>query len=1043
MKKLLASIVTAAVGMTMAGAAPQPVPTSTSPIYINNSAINFGDIPPQIDARAFLNRSIFEVSTTLPFQAQNVLYWTNTAVMSGFPGFRFENDTTGKARGKKKNSLIASSKFLQLPSSVFHNDGNITVSRLLAINATNIFNTGRLDGGETAKITILAAKGTADLSGSSIRVGVNNTFNTCNFFPSGTTPITIFAADASITDQYWGAGRNNDLGTNGRSLNLISLTNASSPFSLPSPRSPAHQVRMPSSFGSLVFTQSVTVPSSGCGFGYAAYLHVALDPDEPTNTLVNVVFVATNSLLSSNLFTDVRFVPTTGPAGNAYAAVVEFRSVDFDIVEQQLGTNYLTLADTSAAQTNITLVRPSFTTSVKARSVRRPSSYTWIKGRYCNFDFPFFAETNNAVFSPSIFYNSQFRTNTASTIYAADSVSIGGSDVLTPSTLGVNPALSDPTNFAGHISINAEHLNLANTRIRSQQFIGISTRDLISNSLPQLDAPFVDFNVRSTNADLLISNVAPATVSRVYGNLSAYSTVWNAEVTNSVSGQLNLVRYHVLIIDNCLQSAQPVTMNRFSVSAKNIVISDIISVNSGLAIEATSLTVQGTGQLNLPAGANLAFTNFQRLLNFTNDGSINVPASAYFGIFQAGHNNAKTVPALDNFVNRGSLNAASIFVRATNAQVIGTTSSPAFFFANSGVAILNAPSLVISNALLFAQSDVELHGNNLRLENSSVSAGTANNGFNQSIRGGLLIDATNSLGDFGTVTTNEWRVTSGVKIPRRPVNTGDLLGTHIYSTAEPFRESVITWPGQNRGEVAAGYSNNLALGRLTLDGVRGNKFRFRSAGVSNALYVDYLELVNVATNFNLAFGIDPDFTIYFADSNLEPEKLAGGSFGRIRWVSSYAGRQSSTSLVYTNGLTYTFNAALVRSKDIDSDGDGIVNADDCSPVPVPGFDTFGDQCVLVPSPLAASPKAARAGVLAGADFGLSIALAPHGSEAVLRWNAPANSASRVEFTDSLASGVWQTLTNFINGPDDARVTVRDAAESPLRVYRVRVDAGKP
>ena len=1040
MKKLFALILTAAVGITLAGAAPQPVPTSTSPIYINNSAINFGDIPPQIDATAFLNRSIFDVSTTLPFQAQNVLYWTNTAVMSGIPGFRFENDTTGKAKGKKKNTLIANSKFLQLPSSVFYNDGNITVSTLLAINATNIFNTGRLDGGETAKITILAAKGTADLSGSSIRVGTVNTLNTCSSFPSGTTPITVFAADASITDQYWGGGQNNELGTNGSPLDLRSLTNAGSFFSLPSPRSPAHQVRVPSSFSSLVFTQSVTVPSFGCGFGYAAYMHVAT---ASTNTLVNIVFVPTNSFLSSNLFTDVRFVPTTGRAGNAYASVVEFRSVDFDIVEQQFGTNYLTLADTSAAQTNITLVRPSFTTSVKARSVRRPSSYTWIKGRYCNFDFPFFAETNNAVFDPSIFYSPLFRNNTASTIYAADSVAIGGSDVLTPSTLGVNPALSDPTNFAGNISINAEHLNLANTRIRSQQFIGIHTRDLISNSLPQLDAPFIDFNVRSTNADLLISNVAPATVSRVYGSISAYSTVWNAEVTNSVSGQLNLVRYHVLVIDNCLQSAQPVTMNRFSVSAKNIVISDIISVNSGLAIEATSLTVQGTGQLNLPARANLAFTNFQRLLNFTNDGSINVPASAYFGIFQAGHNNAKTVPALDNFVNRGSLSAASIFVRATNAQVIGTTSAPAFLLANSGVAILNAPSLVISNALLLAQSDVELHGNNLRLENSSVSAGTANNGFNQSIRGGLLIDATNSLGDFGTVTTNGWRVTSGVKIPRRPTNTGDLLGTHIYSTAEPFRESVITWPGQNRGEVAAGYSNNLALGRLTLDGVRGTKFRFRSAGVSNALYVDYLELVNVATNFNLALGIDPDFTIYFADSNLEPEKLTGGSFGRIRWVSSYAGRQSSTSLVYTNGLTYTFNAALVRSKDIDSDGDGIVNADDCSPVPVPGFDTFGDQCVLVPSPLAASPKAARAGVLAGADFGLSIALAPHGSEAVLRWNAPANSVSRVEFTDSLAGGVWQTLTNFINGPDDARVTVRDAAESPLRVYRVRVDAGKP
>ena len=49
----------------------------------------------------------------------------------------------------------------------------------------------------------------------------------------------------------------------------------------------------------------------------------------------------------------------------------------------------------------------------------------------------------------------------------------------------------------------------------------------------------------------------------------------------------------------------------------------------------------------------------------------------------------------------------------------------------------------------------------------------------------------------------------------------------------------------------------------------------------------------------------------------------------------------------------------------------------------------------------------------------------------------------VEFTESLGGGAWQSLTNFINGPVDARVTVWDAAAAPQRVYRVRVDAGKP
>ena len=91
----------------------------------------------------------------------------------------------------------------------------------------------------------------------------------------------------------------------------------------------------------------------------------------------------------------------------------------------------------------------------------------------------------------------------------------------------------------------------------------------------------------------------------------------------------------------------------------------------------------------------------------------------------------------------------------------------------------------------------------------------------------------------------------------------------------------------------------------------------------------------------------------------------------------------------------------------------------------------------------ASPATDAATGAATSDLGLNIALSLNGSEAVLHWNAPALSTSRVEFTGSLATGNWQTLTNFINGPDDARVTVRDAARSPLRVYRVRVDAGKP
>jgi hypothetical protein len=248
-------------------------------------------------------------------------------------------------------------------------------------------------------------------------------------------------------------------------------------------------------------------------------------------------------------------------------------------------------------------------------------------------------------------------------------------------------------------------------------------------------------------------------------------------------------------------------------------------------------------------------------------------------------------------------------------------------------------------------------------------------------------------------------------------------------------QNVHTWAGQDRGATAAGYSNNLALGRLVLDGVLLNRFRFRGATANNAIYVDYLEFRNngVAsgnpTDYSGAFAVDPDFTIYFADSNIDPQSLAGIGGGRIKWVSSFVGPQSATNLLYPNGITYTFNAAVVRSQDFDDDGDGFVNAIDCTPIPVPGFDTTGQQC---PAPLAAG----NAKAVGSLGINLHIALAPGGGEVVLDWNAPANSANTVEFTETLSGAAWQTLTNFINGPTGTRVTVRDAAAA-------RVDADKP
>jgi hypothetical protein len=1052
MKKFLA-------GFLMVPASALWMLAAPADIFVNNSPLFQA---PQVDARAFVNRSTIDIFTGLPFRGQNVMFWTNHGLMTGTPGYQFELNPDGRRR----RGVRANSRSLQQPSSMFYNDGDISVGTTLFVNATNIFSPGGLEGSESANITLLATNGFADVSRSGIRTGTAiGPLAICDTLPFSTN----YFLDPNISEIYWGVGRNNRLGTNGTAINLPQINFGSVNFNLPNPRTPVHEV-LTRSFGRLG-TNTVSLPGGsiffggGCSGNYDAYMHTNFM--NATSILVNIVFVPTNSLLeSSNLFVDVRFAPDSGSSGDlVYDPVIEFRSVDFDIVRQRDLTNYVTLIDAAAtATTNIPLARPFVTTTVGSggsRNTRRPANYNFIRGRYCSFDF---AAAPNGTYDPTIFYGPNFQTNVANTFYAAYSAQVGITNTAqftTPTliggprftTLGQNTAVSDPTGFVGRVEINARNLNLNVTRIRAENFIGIKADNVVDNILAEFDAPFINLDLASTNNPLVISNLAPASVNRLTGTVSAWSSVWDVNVTNSFGG-LTRMRFHVLLVDNCLRSEQPVTIHRFAARTPTLVIQDSLFVNASVKIIAPTVCVESNGVLALPAGSGLAFSNFQSVLNFTNYGTINVPAGAYFGTFDVGHIGPQNprrrrrlrlppIPApLDNFVNHGAINAAALFVRATNAEISGRPNFPAIFNGNNGVTSVSAVQVAVSNALMVSGSDVQFTADDLQLTTTFISAGliTTNNG---AVRGALLLNATNSLGTFDAAATNFWRVTSGVRIGTVPLILGDFIGTHIYASAAPFWESQFSWAGEDRGPFVEGYVNNLAVGRLTLDGALGNRFHFSASPggaeeTSRAIYVDYLELLNSATNFNFALGVDPDFTIYFADSNISPEKLDDTGGGRIRWVSQFTGPQSSTNIVYPNGMTYTFNAGVVRSRDRDDDGDGVVNGEDCTPLPVPDFDST--------QPCPPAPDRAKSVALSTQNIALTIALAPGAQGVVLNWNALAHSANTVEFTDSLAGpggGTWQVLTNFINGPENARVTVKDAVAAPLRVYRVRVDAGKP
>jgi hypothetical protein len=309
-------------------------------------------------------------------------------------------------------------------------------------------------------------------------------------------------------------------------------------------------------------------------------------------------------------------------------------------------------------------------------------------------------------------------------------------------------------------------------------------------------------------------------------------------------------------------------------------------------------------------------------------------------------------------------------------------------------------------AKLAGNADVDIIANEMIVSNSIIQAGVSS-------PGSLNLTIASRLADTGPGQISQWSASSGFKLLIRPAN-GDLLYTHIRSFAPRFnQESYHNWCSFDRGASPAGFNNNIAVGKLTLDGVNLTLFHFAPVPgtTANAMYVDYLELLNNATNYNTALQIDPEMRVYFANANLTPSKLDGAHDGRLRWVRSFTGPLSSTNIVYPGGAVYTFNIALTKSKDLDCDLDGIVNAVD----PTPFFKRE--------------------------SIDLRVEYVPGNTNRVrLSWNSMAGALNRVEFTSSLTNPSWQQLTSFTTASGVSRVSTLDTvpAGNATRFYRVQV-----
>ncbi len=996
----------------LAAGAGLSLPAATLPLYENNSPlISPPAIAPRIDARVWINRSTFDIFSTLPYDSLNTSIFTNTSSgqMAFDPGVRFHRNTNGvrysmdtwvnEGSISTDHATFFSSQFLISDST----------ASILQVQATNILSKGPLSSGAHGVVHLEGKKVHVPRIG--IRTGSSSASSLINVGTSflGTSN---FVNDVGITDLYWATGLNNSLTPNDPPMNLDAQS-----FTLPNPSSPVHDV-VTRSFG-FTFTNSSIIPGGYFFFGtnlsaslltngYAAAVNRSTL--SATSSVIQIVFYPTNSDPLSS--TEVRFANF----GRASRAVVAFHTAEFDIATQETSTNSIYLVDGIATTTNLFLSRNlSFNT-------RRPS--TMMVTRIAPTDY-FSGLPGNANYADDLVTGTQFVDRVVTNTYAAYAAQV--------SNLGSSPTGGIPydvTNVPGRVTIIGDEVNLEQTRIRAESAVIIKANNLVSNHLATIDAPLLNLDLRTTQPTLVISNVAPASVRRFSGELRAWSTRWNnQEVINQPSGiaVTNSVLVHVLIVESLLQGEVPVTLNEFAVRGTNHVIADALNISKSLLVEGTS--VDFLNGLTLPFGYSLGASNLSGILHFTNHGVIATSGLQAFGT-------DRPAPYLD-YVNYGTNFAATHAIRSvsvqnpgciaatggplninavdldlTGAPFVGTTNLMTnFLVTTTGTIPIVFPVVDVESAppKLSGPSEVRLQARNVTASNSWINAGT------------LVLAVTNSLADGGLEGANYWTVTNGFNAVRRPT-TSSLLGTTLRTDAPRFGRTEHYWAGDDRGAVPAGFTNNLAIGTLSFDGDFQSSFAFHALGSSNAIYVDYLEFLNTATNYSLStpvfrtFEIDPNFTIYFANANVSVEKLDGALGGRFRWVSSFAGPNSSTNITYTNGITYTFNAALVRSKDLDSDGDGIVNRDDPEPI-------YVAENAHITVALAAAP--ARA--------------------AILRWSALAYSRNTVEFKTTAGDEPWQTLTNFVHGSHTSPVSISDplpATGAPSRVYRLRVDPAR-
>lgn len=865
----------------------------------------------QIDATNFINNGLFSVDLTgsqlfglsqpYLFQTSDTLNFTNTGTMIGVVGFDLEqypNTPPPPQPGSVYNNMAAN----------FVNRANgLTGGAIICSNMWFGFNPFDLFGTtiDVYGLAMFKASATNIIHSGSITtdktgyIGLSGeTVDLTRGLLTMTDPVSLFTTTTfGVSSLDYGIGTDTnldwnpgiDLGANYAVSSLFNTVNG-------------------------LGTQLMILTNSTPYFD--------IQSSGGTNFIVRAIFIQNNvSSVSNRVFID--------PAFGAGFGNVEWSGTFFDPSTGLTTTNYFYLADCFICGNNAFPVNGvpdnfSFTESVGAPLLTgAPTTPGFVN------IFPDAIVTNNYSYVDAL---------------------------VSPTLVSTNADLPSVTNLPGRIEIRANRsLQLARTQISGPNYLLLqSTNQFEGNQGALIGSPYSDIYLGVTNGYLTVSNLMRPALPLWNGSIQAWNATWlytdtNAGVTYD---------FRVLLINSDIAPGTPTVQQDLVLHAANsLVLSDTYNVYRTLYSDAVSLTLttNGAGALSTCGGINLLSQNivwstaFPNLKYLTNSGIMSSKNLQNFaGNMPSFYSDPGAATPYEVFINNGSITNQGTFVYAKYFENGGSIVEN-----TAGSIVVQANCATITNSFLSATNgDISVSAQSLFVSNSIVAAGRA---LTLAIPS-CLTDGYPLGNQFGQIVTsntpanivtngNTWSV--GGTLSVLAASTEDLLGTTITNTADFNHSYYIVWPGSDRGVNPSGFANNLALGRLILDGTNASQFTIAGANGNNALYVDSIEFLDSMTNTTTSgditnITIAPGMKVYYAQAMMNgvsvAEKLNGKNGGGFLWVSNYAGVYSSTNLTYSDGNTYVFNAALAGSCSIGSggpDGSNTGTANCSNPEPIP------------------------------------------------------------------------------------------------------------